>query len=121
MSPLCPVVKGVDIVDIRQNDVEFSLVNDIQRGIDPPAGTCRSMPTMLLYDAQGLKLFEDITYLEEYYLTNAEIDVLRTHAKRIVERIPDNAQLLELGSGCVFLPLGACIEYRLQIRGSNLR
>ncbi|GAQ40421.1 hypothetical protein AtubIFM55763_003232 [Aspergillus tubingensis] len=99
MSPLCPVVKGVDIVDIRQNDVKFSLVNDIQRGIDPPAGTCRSMPTMLLYDAQGLKLFEDITYLEEYYLTNAEIDVLRTHAKRIVERIPDNAQLLELGSG----------------------
>ncbi|OOF91620.1 hypothetical protein ASPCADRAFT_210972 [Aspergillus carbonarius ITEM 5010] len=99
MSPSYPLVKGVDIVDIRQNDVEFSLVNDIQRGIDPPAGTSRSMPTMLLYDAQGLKLFEDITYLEEYYLTNAEIEVLKTHAKRIVERIPDNAQLLELGSG----------------------
>ncbi|RAL04705.1 DUF323 domain protein [Aspergillus ibericus CBS 121593] len=99
MSPSYPLAKGVDIVDIRQNDVQFSLVTDIQKGIDPPAGTGRSMPTMLLYDAQGLKLFEDITYLEEYYLTNAEIEVLRTHAKRIVERIPDNAQLLELGSG----------------------
>ncbi|PWY89039.1 N-methyltransferase [Aspergillus heteromorphus CBS 117.55] len=99
MSPLCPVAKSVEIVDIRQNDVQFSLVNDIQRGIDPPPGTSRSMPTMLLYDAQGLKLFEDITYLEEYYLTNAEIEVLQTHARRIVERFPDNAQLLELGSG----------------------
>ncbi|PYH94932.1 N-methyltransferase [Aspergillus ellipticus CBS 707.79] len=99
MSPLCPVAKGVEIVDIRQNDVAFSLVNDIQRGIDPPPGTSRSMPTMLLYDAQGLKLFEDITYLEEYYLTNAEIEVLQANARRIVERIPDNAQLLELGSG----------------------
>ncbi|RAL14979.1 DUF323 domain protein [Aspergillus homomorphus CBS 101889] len=54
---------------------------------------------MLLYNDQGLKLFEEITYLDEYYLTNAEIEVLRTHAQRIVARIPDNSQLLELGSG----------------------
>lgn len=62
------------------------------------------MPTMLLYDANGLKLFEKITYVKEYYLTNAEIEVLETNSRRIVERIPDNAQLLELGSGCVILP-----------------
>ncbi|OJJ97070.1 hypothetical protein ASPACDRAFT_123798 [Aspergillus aculeatus ATCC 16872] len=99
MSPLTCPTKSVDIVAIHQNALEFSLVNEIQRGISPPAGTPRSMPTMLLYNDQGLKLFEEITYLEEYYLTNAEIEVLRTHAKRIVERIPDNAQLLELGSG----------------------
>ncbi|RAH79500.1 hypothetical protein BO86DRAFT_152732 [Aspergillus japonicus CBS 114.51] len=99
MSPLTCPTKSVDIVAIHQHELEFSLVNEIQRGISPPAGTSRSMPTMLLYNDQGLKLFEEITYLEEYYLTNAEIEVLRTHAKRIVERIPDNAQLLELGSG----------------------
>ncbi|KAB8203611.1 Aldehyde/histidinol dehydrogenase [Aspergillus parasiticus] len=99
MSPLALSPKTVDIVNIFQNDVEFSLVNEIHKGISPPAGVRKSMPTMLLYDANGLKLFENITYVKEYYLTNAEIEVLETNSRRIVERIPDNAQLLELGSG----------------------
>ncbi|KKK26388.1 hypothetical protein ARAM_006780 [Aspergillus rambellii] len=99
MSPLAVSPKNVGIVDIRQNDVEYSLVNEIRRGINPPDGTRRSLPTMLLYDTEGLKLFEKITYLDEYYLTNAEIEVLETHSRGLVERIPSNAQLLELGSG----------------------
>ncbi|KAB8268429.1 aldehyde dehydrogenase family-domain-containing protein [Aspergillus minisclerotigenes] len=99
MSPLALSPKTVDIVNIFQKDVEFSLVNEIHKGISPPAGVRKSMPTMLLYDANGLKLFEKITYVKEYYLTNAEIEVLETNSRRIVERIPDNAQLLELGSG----------------------
>lgn len=99
MSPSKRLPTEVGIVDIRQSNVEFSLANDIQKSINPPKGTPRSMPTMLLYDARGLKLFERITYLSEYYLTNAEIEVLTNHARRIVERIPNDAQLLELGSG----------------------
>lgn len=102
-------VDAVEIVDIHQDDRELSLVDDLYKKLDPPEGTKRSFPTLLLYDAKGLKLFEKITYLDEYYLTNAEIEVLKTHAKRIVERIPDNAQLVELGSGSVVLVL--------QIRG----
>jgi len=50
---------------------------------------------------KGLKLFEDITYLDEYYLTNAEIDALTRHANAIIEHIPAGARLIELGSGCV--------------------
>jgi hypothetical protein len=104
MSPLALSPERVDIVDIRESDLEFSLANEIQKGLNPPDGTRRSMPTMLLYDSEGLKLFEKITYLEEYYLTNAEIEVLETHSRRLVERIPSNAQLLELGSGYVVFP-----------------
>lgn len=105
MSPTA-VLNGdaVDIVDIHQDDMKFSLVDDFFKNIDAPKGTRRSFPTLLLYDAKGLKLFEKITYLDEYYLTNAEIDVLTTHARRIVERIPENAQLVELGSGSVLHP-----------------
>jgi uncharacterized SAM-dependent methyltransferase len=104
MSPLALSPERVDIVDIRENDLEFSLANELQKGLSPLDGTRRSMPTMLLYDSEGLKLFEKITYLEEYYLTNAEIEVLETHSRRLVERIPSNAQLLELGSGYVVFP-----------------
>ncbi|CBF79757.1 class I SAM-dependent methyltransferase [Aspergillus nidulans FGSC A4] len=99
MSPVALSPKRVDIVDIRGNDMQYSLVNEIHKGLNPPNGTRRSLPTMLLYDSEGLKLFEKITYVDEYYLTNAEIEVLEKHSRRLVEKIPSNAQLLELGSG----------------------
>ena len=105
MSPSASYTSNVGIVDIRQHDFGASLANDIRNGLNPPKGTRRSLPTILLYDSKGLKLFEEITYLDEYYLTNAEIEALETHAKDIAERIPNDAQLLEVGSGCVVLPL----------------
>lgn len=37
--------------------------------------------------------------MDEYYLTNAEIDALTMHADTIAETIPHGAQLIELGSG----------------------
>ncbi|KAL5332431.1 C-type lectin protein [Aspergillus crustosus] len=99
MSPSAVPPGNVDIVDIREDDFHYSLVHEIQKGLNPPHGSPRSLPTMLLYDSEGLKLFEKITYLKEYYLTNAEIEILETHSRRLVEKIPSNAQLLELGSG----------------------
>ncbi|KAL2011147.1 hypothetical protein VTN00DRAFT_3865 [Thermoascus crustaceus] len=99
MAPAACLVDDVKIIDIRQNDLKFSLAKDIYSGLDPRDGKARSLPTVLLYDTEGLRLFEEITYLDEYYLTNAEIEVLNTHAKSIVERMPDDAQLVELGSG----------------------
>jgi L-histidine Nalpha-methyltransferase / hercynylcysteine S-oxide synthase len=47
----------------------------------------------------GLKLFEEITYLDEYYLTNAEIEALERHATEIAKRLPEGSRLVELGSG----------------------
>ena len=47
-------------------------------------------------------MFEEITYLDEYYLTNAEIEALESHSREIVERIPHGSRLVELGSGCVY-------------------
>ena len=42
-----------------------------------------------------------ITYLDEYYLTNAEIEVLRSYARNIAEAIPSGSMVVELGSGLV--------------------
>lgn len=100
MSPSAlPNVDGVDIVNIHQDDMDFSLIDELYKNLSPPESKQPSFPTLLLYDTEGLKLFEKITYVDEYYLTNAEIELLTTHAKRMVERIPENAQLVELGSG----------------------
>lgn len=49
----------------------------------------------------GLKLFEEITFLDEYYLTNAEIQALERHARKIAQHLPEGSRLVELGSGYV--------------------
>lgn len=89
----------VSIFDIRQGEFDFSLVEDIHKQLDAGAGQAKRLPTLLLYDEQGLKLFEDITYLDEYYLTNAEIEVLTNHADEIAQHICAGSIVVELGSG----------------------
>lgn len=89
----------VDIIDIRVDTAKSDILADIKKGLRPENGGEKKLPTLLLYDSPGLRLFEDITYLDEYYLTNAEIEVLEIYANRIAERIPTDSILLELGSG----------------------
>ncbi|KAI1107028.1 C-type lectin protein [Jackrogersella minutella] len=89
---------NVDIIDIRQAAVEINLKEEIPRQIRPQEGP-RTLPTLLLYDEKGLQLFEEITYLEEYYLTNHEIEVLRRSAAGVAKVIPSGSLVLELGSG----------------------
>lgn len=89
----------VSIMDIRQRGLDVSLVDEIRQKLNPAKGRERRMPTLLLYDEEGLQLFEQITYLEEYYLTNDEIETLTTHAEEIARHIQSGSQLIELGSG----------------------
>ncbi|RYP43732.1 hypothetical protein DL768_009739 [Monosporascus sp. mg162] len=93
-----PKRSQVDIIDIRQATVESSLKEDIEGLFRPQEGP-RKLPTLLLYDEKGLQLFEEITYLEEYYLTNYEIRVLRRSAGAIAKNIPAGSMVIELGSG----------------------
>ncbi len=90
---------GVSIVDIRQKGFSVSLVDEIREKLHPGKGEEKKLPTLLLYDERGLKIFEDITYLEEYYLTNAEIEVLTAHAAAITKSIHEGSMIVELGSG----------------------
>ena len=92
---------NVPIIDIRCGKSEDSLLDEVYEKLKPSDEFEKVLPTMILYDEKGLKLFEEITYLEEYYLTNAEIEVLRNHAYKIADSIPSGSQMLELGSGYV--------------------
>ena len=57
------------IIDIRSDTAGFELKKDVLAGLHPVDGGEKTLPTLLLYDDKGLKLFEEITYLEQYYLT----------------------------------------------------
>lgn len=50
---------SLDIIDIRGAAVEINLKEDILAMIHSKE-TARSLPTLLLYNARGLQLFEDV-------------------------------------------------------------
>jgi len=88
---------GTTIIDIRAATAEADILADIKKGLRN--GGEKKLPTLLLYNLDGLRLFEKITYLDEYYLTNAEIEVLETYGSQIAARIPSGSVIVELGSG----------------------
>ncbi|KAF2799877.1 hypothetical protein K505DRAFT_320917 [Melanomma pulvis-pyrius CBS 109.77] len=93
------IMAATEILDIRVGETEFDILQDIKKGLRPTDGGEKKLPTLLLYDEAGLRLFEKITYLEEYYLTNAEIEVLETYADRIAQHVQPGSIVVELGSG----------------------
>lgn len=51
------------------------------------------------YDETGSALFERITDLPEYYLTRTELEILRENVDVLDGYVPEEAALIELGSG----------------------
>lgn len=59
----------------------------------------KTLPPKLLYDVRGAALFEEITALDEYYLTRTEVSIFETWAREIIQRIGAGSTLVEFGSG----------------------
>lgn len=73
-----------------------SLRSEVLAGLrDSP----KTLPPKLFYDARGAALFDAITRLDEYYLTRAELLILRDNADAIAGAIGAGTVLLEYGSG----------------------
>lgn len=58
----------------------------------------RSLPPIYFYDERGSALFDEITRLDEYYLTRAERALLEQHGREIIARTSP-CTLVELGAG----------------------
>jgi L-histidine N-alpha-methyltransferase len=61
-------------------------------------GTPKELPAVWLYDERGSRLFDEITRLPEYYLTDAEREILEERSDEIAERTGGRT-LVELGAG----------------------
>ncbi|KAJ9057604.1 hypothetical protein DSO57_1021017 [Entomophthora muscae] len=86
------------ITDIRSNKQSEDLKDKILQGLGQKRGE-KTLPTELLYDEAGLQQYGRIMELDEYYLVDAEISILRDKMDEIMEYIPDGATLIELGAG----------------------
>jgi dimethylhistidine N-methyltransferase len=66
----------------------------------------KSIPPKYFYDAEGSRLFDEITRLPEYYPTRTETGILQTHARDLNGIVLQGAALVEFGSG-------ACIKVQI--------
>jgi dimethylhistidine N-methyltransferase len=59
----------------------------------------KELPCKLLYDEVGSQLFEQITNLDEYYPTRAELRILRAAGPAIAQQLGPECLVVEYGSG----------------------
>lgn len=71
---------------------------DLREVLEGLSGPHKSIPTKYHYDARGSRLFEEITDLDEYYLTRTERALLESWMPSLVEELGP-ATLVELGAG----------------------
>lgn len=79
------------------HDISPELAEDIRNGLIGEGQ--KWMPAKYLYDDLGSVLFEAITYVPEYGLTDADIRVLKGNAEAIAEAADPPVLVSELGSG----------------------
>jgi len=73
-----------------------SEINEIVDGLSQAQKT---ISPKFFYDERGSQLFDKITKLPEYYLTDAELEIMRVNVGEMAELIGRTASLIEFGSG----------------------
>lgn len=75
---------------------EQDFAESVLKGLSAPR---KNLPCCFFYDARGSALFEEITRLQDYYPTRAEIAILEKHAGEMAGVLSQSSMLVEFGSG----------------------
>lgn len=95
-TPVRECVDGAPIdILLRPEDLRATLLTDAREGL---GSTPKTLPPKYFYDAEGSRLFEEITQQPEYYPTRTEHAILSEYADEIAQAAHADV-LLELGSG----------------------
>ncbi|MCK8107450.1 L-histidine N(alpha)-methyltransferase [Pseudoalteromonas sp. 2CM41L] len=80
----------------QQSITDLDFLNDVLHGL---AQQQKSLPCKYFYDDKGAALFEQITSLQEYYVTRTELAILEDYSKAIANKLPENLSIIEPGCG----------------------
>lgn len=95
MSDQSPTERMSLIRLTRPSPLAQRLATDVREGL---TGHHKWLPPIYFYDERGSQLFEQITELDEYYLTRTERQILERHANELLQAsCPE--EIVELGSG----------------------
>ena len=93
-------LETVELEHLATADAREALTREVRRGLIARA---RSLSPWMFYDAEGSRLFEQITTLPEYYPTHTERAILAGNADAIVAGAHNDRSLplrvVELGAG----------------------
>ncbi|MCJ1245586.1 hypothetical protein MMC30_002790 [Trapelia coarctata] len=87
------------IMDIRMEQPQVCLSKSIRHSLQGTNDIGPSIPQTLLWNDDGLKLFESITRLEEYYLTQDELEIFEQRSEDLALMIKPYSLMIDLGSG----------------------
>jgi L-histidine N-alpha-methyltransferase len=91
---MAPPTPRIDVLYLPEERAQ-ALRDDARRGL---TAMPKHLSPQWFYDERGSQLFDAITRIPEYYLTERERDLLGEHADSIAE-LTDANTLVELGSG----------------------
>jgi L-histidine N-alpha-methyltransferase len=84
------------LIEVPRASGAATFAQDVAGGL---RASPKQLPSKYLYDRVGSALFDAITHLPEYYLSNAETEILRECGWEIVRVLDEPIDFLELGSG----------------------
>lgn len=73
--------------------------DELDEIIDGLSQSEKMISPKFFYDERGSQLFDEITRLPEYYPTETELGIMRTHVDEIAGLVGKHASLIEFGSG----------------------
>src|SRR5690554_5047456 len=75
-----------------------TFAKDIRNGL---TAKHKHLPSKYFYDANGSRIFQDIMNMPEYYLTDAEFEILSLQCQQIIEALEFSTpfNIIELGAG----------------------
>lgn len=84
---------------LQKKSASSEMLSDVLEGLRQAQKT---LPSKYFYDQRGSELFEQITELDEYYLTRTELQIMQDNIQEIANSLGEKTQLVELGSGSSF-------------------
>lgn len=81
---------------VQDLTISSAILSEVLEGLHKHQKT---LPSKYFYDNRGSELFEQICNLEEYYLTRKELSVMKENMDKITDKLGEDVQLIELGSG----------------------
>jgi dimethylhistidine N-methyltransferase len=91
------VDQAVVMESVGMSDERSEFAKAVQQGLAKKSG--KSLPCKFIYDAQGSKIFEEISTISDYYPTQAELSIIADRSGEIAALCGPRVSVVELGSG----------------------
>lgn len=97
---ITPTDKSFEIVDLISNNTQPNGPDFALAVLEGLTKKEKRLPSWLIFDDVGSRIFEEITELEHYHPAVCELDIFRTQKQILAELLPaEPFQIIELGAG----------------------